>query len=171
MVFKKLAFVLMLCASFLMVGCGSSTQDDSKQDTSIQQENGIDFDRLNAAVKKDFVNSKTYPLVRDTDFSLMRKDGKKVIVLTAIVGDSINKQNLLSLADSMLRSYGFHSSGMDDSLSSPTKTSYGVIFDKYDALIIISPVSDTKGKYYIYTSIPAGTQTGTHISTTSDFKK
>lgn len=178
---KKISYFFVAFISILIVsGCGSTPSNNTtitkNPTTSSQNKENlptINFDKLNELTKNNFTNSKTYPLIQDTDFSLLDNKGSlngKIIVLTAIVGDSINKNNLLSLADSMLRSYGSNASFMYSNLSAPSQESYGGIFDLYDARLIIVPASSPKSKSFIDVYIPAGMQTKKAITLGKDFK-
>lgn len=169
---KISCILILLIGLFCIGGCGSSPKSDEKNTSSqVAQHTNVDFNKIDEMARKDFLNSETYPLVQDISFSMVDRNGRKVIALSAIVGDSISKENLLSLADSMLRSYGSWASLLyEDTFSAPSKDSYGSVFDDYDAWVIIVPASDPKHKVYISTPIPAGMQTKKTIEPENDFR-
>lgn len=152
-----------------MVNDNKSSETDPKAEVSILDDKiaSINFDELNKITEDQFKKSETYPLIQDIAFFVKDND---TIVMSAIVGDSISKENLLSLADSMIRSYGSNAElYFDSNLKGPDKDYYGELFDKYNIFIIITPASNPKEKTYIYKSIPAGAHTKVKIVPTDDF--
>lgn len=190
---KKLLAILIICVlSFGILGCGGDeqqkenstekTQTEQKQDTSSAKAEEVkqykrdvedklkkvDFDYINNDAAEYFKNSDTYNMVQDVSFSIQEKNGKKIVLMSAIVGDSISEQKLLSLADSMIRIYGSDASFGTD-LKGPEKDYYGEIFDAYDIFIVISPASDPQNKTYLMKSIPAGAHTKIQLKPDNDF--
>lgn len=184
---KKLLIILLsVIAIFTFAGCGSDNSSSSSSETSSSSSSSssiaqdkkqiaedkmasIDFDKLNKTTEDQFKNSKTYDMVKDISFEIKNEGGKKTVVMAAIVSDDISRETLLSLADSMIRSYGSNAS-MGTDLTPPSKDYYGEIFDAYDIFIVIVPASDPKHKDYVYEAIPAGAHTNIKIEPTDDFK-
>ena len=150
----------------------SSKADEVKQHKQDVEEKlkKVDFDYINNDAAEYFKNSNTYNMVQDASFSIQERNGKKIVLMSAIVGDSISEQKLLSLADSMIRLYGSDVSFGTD-LKGPERDFFCKQLAAYDIFIVISPASDPQNKTYLMKSIPAGAHTKIKLEPDEDFYK
>lgn len=124
----------------------------------------VDWDKCFQDAKAS-VKSSNYPYVKDLYIKV--DENSKKIIFSAVLDDSTNPQIALDYADTMLRQFNFCASKQDSGIGASTKTSYGGLYDVYQAQIGIAPLSlsgsqDTS-KWWVYDTLPALAQTNHEI--------
>lgn len=167
---KLIMSVLVAVAMGMATGCGGGT-DTAKQITNEQQsvetQNpeseetelvsfDVDWDQCREDLVAELV-SDDYPYVQDVYLSV--DDETRCITLTATLDDATAPEVALDLADTMIRRTNSLANMQDTDIAPCGADSYGGIFDTYDCLIGIAPVSQANNsdQWFVYDAIARGT--------------
>lgn len=168
--------ILLICALsvFSLYGCGSSGSASSSapissappassaaissQTASNAKQLSVDWSKCEEDTKKSIV-SKNYEFAKD--FSAQVDEDKELITLTAVLSDATDPQKALDYADTMLRQFNLSANMQDSSIALGSKDSYGGLYDVYQVMIGIAPLSkvDKQSEWFVFDSIGKGVQT------------
>lgn len=117
----------------------------------------IDIDKCASELKDNLPLEPDYSFVQDYYIGL--EDGGDTIIFSAVVDDSVDPSRVLDFADTLIRQMNLYAQDQEPSLESSTKDFYGGLYKRYDALVGISPASQSNGdvkNWFIYDAITGG---------------
>lgn len=131
---KTFLLIVMILSMCFTYGCGDSSVPDKSKPNVFS----YDLTPVYATTAQEFMDKKNYPMVRDIYFGT-KKDDKKVIVMSAMVGTATSKRHALELADTMIRRFAANAT-TKYGIAAPSNDSYGGLFDNggYTIYILIA---------------------------------
>ena len=121
----------------------AETSADQANEAEKKDSVEIDFEKLNSDLHEDLqigANSEDYPFVQD--YYVGVSDDKKTIFLTAVVDDSTDPEKALDFADTLVRRANLNAQLQDGSIESPSKDTYGGLYDRYQAIVGVGRASE-----------------------------
>lgn len=116
----------------------------------------VNWEICNKIFKEELINKNVFPYVNDVYAKV--DESSKQITLTAVVSDSTSPEVALDFADTMIRRFNSIAQMQDSKIKSAGNEYYGGIYDDYNLLIGVAPVSkmsDTK-HWFVYDAISKG---------------
>ena len=116
-----------------------------------------EIDKCASELKDNLPLEPDYSFVQDYYIGL--GDGGDTIIFSAVVDDSADPSRVLDFADTLIRQMNLYAQDQEPSLESSTKDFYGGLYKRYDALVGISPASQSNGdikNWFIYDAITGG---------------
>lgn len=141
-IYKKWWFWVII--AIIVIGIIGSLGGDSDENAKTAATVAIDFVQLNSDLHEDLIigaESADYPFVQDYYVGL--SDDGKTINITAVVDDATAPEKALDFADTLVRRTNLNAQLQDSSIESPTKDTYGGLYDRYNALVGVARASDT----------------------------
>lgn len=167
---KMIVAILMAIAMGMTTGCGGGS-DSSESVTNEQQSvetqapesdkaETVSFDVNWDQCRDDLVSelvSDDYPYVQDVYLGV--DDETRRITLTATLDDATAPEVALDLADTMIRRTCALANMQDSDITMPGADTYGGLFDVYDCMIGIAPMSQVNNsdQWFVYDAIARGT--------------
>lgn len=173
---KKFISLFMAAAiAFSATACGGSESSDSEpsdqtaeeetEESDANQEEVVSEDASDSVVNIDMdkcIEDLKDGLSLDPDYSFVREYyiGVKddTITITAVVDDATDPINALDFADTLVRQLNLYAQTQDSSIEPSSKDFYGGLYERYNALVGISPASKTQDtkEWFVYDAISGG---------------
>lgn len=128
--------------------------DTSNKDADATPVISIDIDKCISDLKDNLQLDPDYTFVRD--YYIGAKDN--TITITAVVDDATDPSLALDFADTLVRQLNLYAQMQDSSIESASKDFYGGLYTQYDALVGVSPASQTKNEkeWFVHDAISGG---------------
>lgn len=177
---RRILVLFTATALVIMAACGGSQKKDDtledslktedkntvnhqskESDLSKEQSTGdiydVDWDKCLDDLKESVLDSEFFPYAKDVYASV--DEGKKQIIFTSIIDDSTEPSVALDYADTIIRQYNLIANMQDNSISLGGKDYYGGLYDQYNIMIGIAPLSKTENHedWFIFDTVIAGT--------------
>jgi hypothetical protein len=161
---KLLSLLLVTLMAVSLAACGGSSE--SKKDDTEAAELNIDWDKCINDLKEGLQLSPDYTFVRD--YYINFEDDQ--ISITAAVDDATDPEKALDFADTLVRQLNLYAQNQDGNIKSASKDYYGGIYDHYNALIGVAPMSytDDSSKWFVYDAITSGN--GPKLNLTKEYE-
>lgn len=131
---------------------------ESKNETSYKETTlyNVDWDKCTEDLKESVLNQEFFPYARDVYVAI--DEQKKEIIFSAVVDDSTDPEVALDYADSLVRQYNLMANMQDSNIQLASKDYYGGLYDQYDVLIGVAPMSktDNQDEWFVFHAIIAG---------------
>lgn len=141
----------------------STSESTTLESTTVESTTNLDWGKIIEDTKTDLTNPEYYSFVNDIDIQV--NEDEKKITFSVIVGDSTEPNVALDFADTIIRRFNLSAFSYDSNIKLGTKEYYGSLYDDYDILIGVAPLSevdDTK-KWFVFDGISKGMHTKTPL--------
>lgn len=167
---KLIISVLVAVTMGMATGCGGESDtiepianEQQSVETQVSESDKaetVSFDVNWDQCRDDLVSelvSDDYPYIRDVYLSV--DDETRRITLTATLDDATAPDVALDLADTMIRRTNALANMQDSDVTMSGADTYGGVFDVYDCMIGIAPVSqvNNSSQWFVYDAIARGT--------------
>lgn len=147
----------------------TATQEQTTQPTTVKETTTtepttvssniiIDWDKCIEETKAELTNPEFFDFVLDIDINV--DESNKRINFSIVVNDDTDPNIALDFGDTALRWLNNYAKFQDSSLKSGAKNYYGGIYDKYDVIIGIAPLSkiSDSSQWFVFDGIAKGIQ-------------
>lgn len=114
----------------------------------------VDWEKCIQETKEELTNSEFFSYVKDIYIEVKEDE----IKFTAALADSTSDSIALDFADTLIRRFNLTAKAQDNAIKSSTKDYLGGLYDKYNIVIAIAPLSKVSNQkeWYVYDAISKG---------------
>lgn len=130
----------------------TTSKEAANSHTSTKAE--FDIDKCISDLQSNLKLNPDYSYVQDYYISAKNKK----ITISVVVDDYTNPQDALEFADTLVRQLNLYATTQDSSIEPSSLDYYGGLYDRYSALVGVSPASSSNNTkdWYIYDAIASG---------------
>lgn len=147
----------------------SSVSESSLESSSNSSLFTVDWERC-ISDTKDSITGDSFNYVKDVSIEV--KEDKKQIVFSAVLDDATDPQLALDYADTMIRQFNLFASTQDDSISLGNKDFYGGLYNEYQIMLGIAPLSkiENQSEWFVFDVIGAKAHTSHEIKLEKSYR-
>lgn len=136
----------------------TTVKETTTEPTTVSSNIVIDWDKCIEETKAELTNPEFFDFVPDIDINV--DESNKRINFSIVVSDDTDPDIALDFGDTALRWLNNYAKFQDSSLKSGAKNYYGGIYDKYDVIIGIAPLSkiSDSSQWFVFDGIAKGIQ-------------
>lgn len=151
---KKFLAAMCVCLLLILAGCSSSSLDDPQLGPTDKYD--VDWSQCKQDTVAAFAGQEEYSFVREA--SVMVDHIDRSVIITAIIEDDTDPEDVLNYADAMIREFNRQAQLQDPSIPSDEGNYYGGVYD--DCPIRVGMTTENKmeqfSQWYIKDVIDAG---------------
>lgn len=116
----------------------------------------IDFEKVIYETKEELMNPEFFSHVKDIHIDVNKEENK--ITFTAVLADSTAEDVAVDFADTIIRRFSGNVQMQNSSIKGPGHEYLGEVFDYYNIMIGVAPLSktDNSNEWYVFDAISKG---------------